>query len=161
VLQEGQIERLGSARTVDVDVRVVAATNRDLAEEVRQNRFRDDLYYRLNVFPITLPSLRERREDIPMLAQHLANRFARVMHKPIKPLSDTVARALQQYDWPGNVRELENVGTPGHHPLGGRRDFAQRHRVVGGADHGIRWDDARRNRTQSHSAHAQHDPLAD
>jgi formate hydrogenlyase transcriptional activator len=109
VLQEGQLERLGSARTVDVDVRVVAATNRDLAEEVRQNRFRDDLYYRLNVFPITLPSLRERREDIPQLAQHLANRFARVMHKPIKPLSDTVARALQQYDWPGNVRELENV----------------------------------------------------
>jgi transcriptional regulator with GAF, ATPase, and Fis domain len=109
VLQEGQLERLGSARTVDVDVRVVAATNRDLAEEVRQNRFRDDLYYRLNVFPITLPSLRERREDIPLLAQHLANRFARAMHKPIKPLSDTVARALQQYDWPGNVRELENV----------------------------------------------------
>jgi transcriptional regulator with GAF, ATPase, and Fis domain len=109
VLQEGQLERLGSARTVDVDVRVVAATNRDLAEEVRQNRFRDDLYYRLNVFPITLPSLRERREDIPLLAQHLANRFARVMHKPIKPISDTVARALQQYDWPGNVRELENV----------------------------------------------------
>jgi len=109
VLQEGQLERLGSARTVDVDVRVVAATNRDLAEEVRQNRFRDDLYYRLNVFPITLPSLRERRDDIPLLAQHLANRFARVMHKPIKPLSDTVSRALQQYDWPGNVRELENV----------------------------------------------------
>jgi transcriptional regulator with GAF, ATPase, and Fis domain len=109
VLQEGQLERLGSARTVDVDVRVVAATNRDLAEEVRQNRFRDDLYYRLNVFPITLPSLRERREDIPLLAQHLANRFARTMHKPIKPLSDTVSRALQQYDWPGNVRELENV----------------------------------------------------
>jgi transcriptional regulator with GAF, ATPase, and Fis domain len=109
VLQEGQLERLGSARTVDVDVRVVAATNRDLAEEVRQNRFRDDLYYRLNVFPITLPSLRERREDIPLLAQHLANRFARAMHKPVKPLSDTVARALQQYDWPGNVRELENV----------------------------------------------------
>jgi formate hydrogenlyase transcriptional activator len=109
VLQEGQLERLGSARTVDVDVRVVAATNRDLAEEVRQNRFRDDLYYRLNVFPITLPSLRERREDLPLLAQYLANRFARVMHKPIKPLSDTVARALQQYDWPGNVRELENV----------------------------------------------------
>ena len=109
VLQEGQLERLGSARTVDVDVRVVAATNRDLAEEVRQNRFRDDLYYRLNVFPITLPSLRERREDIPLLAQHLANRFARAMHKPIKPLSDTVARALQQYEWPGNVRELENV----------------------------------------------------
>jgi len=109
VLQEGQLERLGSTRTVDVDVRVIAATNRDLADDVRQNRFRDDLYYRLNVFPITLPSLRERREDIPLLAQHLANRFARAMPKPIKPISDSVARALQQYDWPGNIRELENV----------------------------------------------------
>jgi len=109
VLQEGQLERLGSTRTVDVDVRVIAATNRDLADDVRQNRFRDDLYYRLNVFPITLPSLRERREDIPLLAQHLANRFARAMPKPMKPISDSVARALQQYDWPGNIRELENV----------------------------------------------------
>jgi transcriptional regulator with GAF, ATPase, and Fis domain len=109
VLQEGQLERLGSTRTVDVDVRVIAATNRDLTEEVRQNRFRDDLYYRLNVFPITLPSLRERREDIPLLAQHLANRFARAMPKPIKPIPESVARALQQYDWPGNIRELENV----------------------------------------------------
>jgi transcriptional regulator with GAF, ATPase, and Fis domain len=109
VLQEGQLERLGSTRTVDVDVRVIAATNRDLTEEVRQNRFRDDLYYRLNVFPITLPSLRERREDIPLLAQHLANRFARAMPKPVKPIPDSVARALQQYDWPGNIRELENV----------------------------------------------------
>jgi transcriptional regulator with GAF, ATPase, and Fis domain len=109
VLQEGQLERLGSTRTVDVDVRVIAATNRDLTEEVRQNRFRDDLYYRLNVFPITLPSLRERREDIPLLAQHLANRFARAMPKAIKPIPDSVARALQQYDWPGNIRELENV----------------------------------------------------
>jgi transcriptional regulator with GAF, ATPase, and Fis domain len=109
VLQEGQLERLGSTRTVDVDVRVIAATNRDLTEEVRQNRFRDDLYYRLNVFPITLPSLRERREDIPLLAQHLANRFARAMPKPVKPIPDSVSRALQQYDWPGNIRELENV----------------------------------------------------
>jgi len=109
VLQEGQLERLGSARTVDVDVRVVAATNRDLTEEVRQSRFRDDLYYRLNVFPITLPSLRERRDDIPLLAQHLANGFARMMRKTVRPISDAVARALQQYDWPGNVRELENV----------------------------------------------------
>jgi transcriptional regulator with GAF, ATPase, and Fis domain len=109
VLQEGQLERLGSTRTVDVDVRVIAATNRDLTEEVRQGRFRDDLYYRLNVFPITLPSLRERREDIPLLAQHLANRFARAMPKAIKPIPDSVARALQQYDWPGNIRELENV----------------------------------------------------
>jgi len=109
VLQEGQLERLGSTRTVDVDVRVIAATNRDLVEEVRQNQFRGDLYYRLNVFPISLPSLRERREDIPLLAQHLANRYARQMHKNPKPIPESVSRALQQYDWPGNIRELENV----------------------------------------------------
>ncbi|HEX5109813.1 MAG TPA: sigma 54-interacting transcriptional regulator [Vicinamibacterales bacterium] len=109
VLQEGQLERLGSTRTVDVDVRVIAATNRDLAEEVRESRFRGDLYYRLNVFPITLPSLRERREDIPLLAEHLAEGFARSMRKPFKPIPAPVARALQEYDWPGNIRELENV----------------------------------------------------
>ena len=109
VLQEGQFERLGSTRTLDVDVRVVAATNRDLAEDVRQSRFREDLYYRLNVFPITLPALRERREDIPLLAQHLADRYGRAMGKPVKPISDAVARSLQHYDWPGNIRELENV----------------------------------------------------
>ena len=109
VLQEGQLERLGSTRTLSVDVRVIAATNRDLAEEVRQNRFRGDLYYRLNVFPISLPALRERREDIPLLGQHLANRYANQMRKPIRPLSESVCRVLQQYDWPGNVRELENV----------------------------------------------------
>jgi formate hydrogenlyase transcriptional activator len=109
VLQEGQLERLGSTRTVDVDVRVIAATNRDLAEEVRESRFRSDLYYRLNVFPITLPSLRERRDDIPLLAEHLAESFARAMRKPFRPIPAPVARALQEYDWPGNIRELENV----------------------------------------------------
>jgi transcriptional regulator with GAF, ATPase, and Fis domain len=109
VLQEGQLERLGSTRTVDVDVRVIAATNRDLAEEVRQNQFRGDLYYRLNVFPISLPSLRDRREDIPLLAQHLSARYARQMHKAVRLIPDSVSRALQQYDWPGNIRELENV----------------------------------------------------
>ena len=88
---------------------MIAATNRDLAEEVRQNRFRGDLYYRLNVFPISLPSLRDRREDMPLLAQHLVNRYASQMRKPIRPISDSVCRVLQQYDWPGNVRELENV----------------------------------------------------
>jgi transcriptional regulator with GAF, ATPase, and Fis domain len=109
VLQEGQLDRLGSPHTISVDVRVVAATNRDLAEDVRQNRFRCDLYYRLNVFPITLPSLRERREDIPILVRHLADRFARMLRKPIKQISPAALRTLQEYDWPGNVRELENV----------------------------------------------------
>ena len=109
VLQEGQVERLGSPRTVDVDVRVIAATNRDLSEEVREGRFRRDLYYRLNVFPITLPSLRQHREDIPDLVRHLVNRLGGHLRKPVENIPDDVMGALQAYDWPGNVRELENV----------------------------------------------------
>jgi formate hydrogenlyase transcriptional activator len=109
VLQEGQVERLGSPRTVDVDVRVIAATNRDLTEEVRQGRFRRDLYYRLNVFPITIPSLRDRREDIPQLVEHLVRRLSRAFNKRIDVIPAYVMQTLEAYDWPGNVRELENV----------------------------------------------------
>ncbi len=109
VLQEGQVERLGNPRPIDVDVRVVAATNRDLEEEVRQGRFRADLFYRLNVFPITLPSLRQRREDIPALVRHLVARLARDLRRPIDTIPDGTLSALQRHDWPGNVRELENV----------------------------------------------------
>jgi transcriptional regulator with GAF, ATPase, and Fis domain len=109
VLQEGQLERLGNPRTVDVDVRVVAATNRDLAEEVREARFRPDLFYRLNVFPITLPSLKQRREDIPALVRYLVDRLGRTLRRRIESIPDEVLVALQSYDWPGNVRELENV----------------------------------------------------
>ena len=109
VLQEGQVERLGSPRTVDVDVRVIAATNRDLSEEVREVRFRRDLYYRLNVFPITLPSLRQHREDIPSLVHHLVRRLSGPLRKNVDEISDDVMAALQAYEWPGNVRELENV----------------------------------------------------
>ena len=109
VLQEGQVERLGSPRTVDVDVRVVAATNRDLTEEVRQGRFRRDLYYRLNVFPITIPSLRDRREDIPQLVEHLVRRLSRALNKRIDSIPAYVMQTLETYDWPGNIRELENV----------------------------------------------------
>jgi len=109
VLQEGQVERLGSPRTVDVDVRVIAATNRDLAEEVRQGRFRRDLYYRLNVFPITVPALRDRRQDIPLLVRHLVARLSKTLTKRIDTIPPAVMDLLQGYDWPGNVRELENV----------------------------------------------------
>jgi formate hydrogenlyase transcriptional activator len=109
VLQEGQIERLGSPRTVDVDVRVIAATNRDLTEEVRQGRFRRDLYYRLNVFPITIPSLRDRREDVPQLVEHLVSRLSRALNKRIDAIPTYVMQTLEAYDWPGNIRELENV----------------------------------------------------
>ena len=109
VLQNGQLERLGSPRTIDVDVRIIAATNRDLHEEIRQSRFRRDLFYRLNVFPLTVPSLRDRREDIPLLVQHLVERHSRTLRKPIDTVPPAVMQAFEAYDWPGNIRELENV----------------------------------------------------
>jgi transcriptional regulator with GAF, ATPase, and Fis domain len=109
VLQEGQVERLGAGRTTRVDVRVVTATNRNLAEEVRCGRFRRDLFYRLNVFPITLPTLRERRDDLPALVRYLVDRLGRDLGKPIAHISPGTYRALERYDWPGNIRELENV----------------------------------------------------
>lgn len=108
VLQEQEFERLGSTRTIRVDVRVVAATNRDLGQMVEEQKFRSDLYYRLKVFPITLPPLRERVEDIPALVRHFAQKFALRMKKRIETIPAEAMKALQAYAWPGNVRELEN-----------------------------------------------------
>jgi formate hydrogenlyase transcriptional activator len=108
-LQEQEFERLGSTRTIGVDVRLVAATNRDLAQMVAEGQFRSDLYYRLNVFPIVLPPLRERREDIPQLVRHFTQKFARRMGRRIETIATDVMNALVEYPWPGNVRELENV----------------------------------------------------
>jgi formate hydrogenlyase transcriptional activator len=109
VLQEQEFERLGSSRTQRVDVRVVAATNTDLAELVAERKFRNDLYYRLNVFPITVPPLRERPEDIPLLVHFFANRFAQQMKKKIESVSKETMAALVSYNWPGNIRELQNL----------------------------------------------------
>jgi formate hydrogenlyase transcriptional activator len=109
VLQDQQFERLGSSRTIQVDVRVIAATNQDLMEMVEQRRFRADLYYRLNVFPITLPPLRERGEDIPLLVAHFAREFCERHGRTIDFIPDDVMEALIRHDWPGNVRELQNV----------------------------------------------------
>ena len=108
-LQEKQFERLGGNQTLQVDVRVIAATNQDLGRMVRERKFRADLYYRLNVFPMTLPPLRERREDIALLAEHFVERFARQQNKVVDTIPDDVIAALEIYDWPGNVRELQNV----------------------------------------------------
>jgi formate hydrogenlyase transcriptional activator len=108
-LQEREFERLGSTRSVRVDVRVVAATNRDLSELVAEQTFREDLFYRLNVFPITLPPLRRRREDIPGLARHFVRKAASSMHRAIRTISEESMQALMDHDWPGNVRELQNV----------------------------------------------------
>jgi formate hydrogenlyase transcriptional activator len=109
VLQEHEFERLGSGRTHRVDVRLVAATNRDLAVMVAQGEFRSDLYYRLNVFPILLPPLRSRREDVPALVRQFVNVFSRRMRKQIDYVSPDTMAAFQSYPWPGNVRELENM----------------------------------------------------
>ena len=109
VLQEQEFERLGSTRTTRVDVRLVAATNADLGRMVAEKRFREDLYYRLNVFPIAIPPLRERRDDIPTLAQHFVDTYARRMTKRIETVSAAAMAALTEYHWPGNVRELANV----------------------------------------------------
>lgn len=108
VLQEQEFERLGSTRTTRVDVRVVAATNVDLAQKVAANQFRSDLYYRLNVFPIMIPPLRERKDDIPLLVRYFAQKYARRMKKPIDAIPMKAMAALTDYHWPGNVRELEN-----------------------------------------------------
>jgi transcriptional regulator with GAF, ATPase, and Fis domain len=109
VLQEREFEPLGAERTERVDVRVIAATNRDLRQLVSEGKFQDDLFYRLNVIPIQIPPLRERREDIPVLVEHFVRKHAQRTGKPIDKVEDGVVPALQRYDWPGNVRELENT----------------------------------------------------
>ena len=109
VLQEQEFERLGSGRTHKVDVRLVAATNRDLVKMVARGQFRSDLYYRLNVFPILLPSLRERREDIPALVTHFVKMFSRRMGKQVDSIPPETMAAFQWYSWPGNIRELQNL----------------------------------------------------
>src|SRR6185312_8621807 len=109
IIQEGEFEPVGSSQTRKVDVRVIAATNRDLEKLLRAGQFREDLFYRLNVYPIKLPPLRERPDDIGMLATAFARNFARRMGRRLAPLSDDCVRRLQAYNWPGNVRELQNI----------------------------------------------------
>jgi len=109
VLQEQEFERLGSNRTQQVDIRVVAATNADLGALVAEKRFRSDLYYRVNVFPIAVPPLRERRDDIPLLVRHFATKYARRMEKHIETIPKKTMEALTRYSWPGNIRELQNL----------------------------------------------------
>ena len=109
VLQEQEFERLGSTRTIQVDVRIVAATNANLAQMVRERRFRADLFYRLNVFPITLPPLRERSHDIPELVWYFVRKFAARMNRTIEEIPETVMEMLRHHDWPGNIRELQNI----------------------------------------------------
>ncbi len=109
VLQEKTIDRLGSNESIPVNVRIICTTNRNIEEEVKESRFREDLFYRINVFPITIPPLRERKEDIAPLANLFLKRYSRAFGKKIKSISDQAMEILQNYSWPGNVRELENV----------------------------------------------------
>jgi PAS domain S-box-containing protein len=109
VVQDGEFERLGSSHTIKIDARIIVATNRNLEEEVRRGRFRDDLWYRLNIFPITMPPLRDRLDDIPLLVDFYVKKISKRMGKSIEIIPTSVMNALQNYHWPGNVRELENV----------------------------------------------------
>ena len=109
VIQHNEFERLGSSHTVKVNVRIIATTNRDLEKEVREGRFRQDLYYRLNIFPITVPPLRQRKEDIPPMVHAFIERYSRKLGKQITSIRNETMKALQDYPWPGNVRELENI----------------------------------------------------
>ena len=109
VIQDGEFERLGSPRTFKTDVRIIAATNRNLEQEVKNGKFREDLYYRLNVFPITMPPLRQRKDDIPLLVKHFITKFNNKIGKKIESVSKETLNTLQEYHWPGNVRELESV----------------------------------------------------
>jgi DNA-binding NtrC family response regulator len=109
ILQEREFERLGSNKTRQIDVRVIAATNVDLRRALEEGNFREDLYYRLNVFPLTIPALRDRSEDIPLLAEHFLRKCAKELGSPVNGLSEAAQRKLVAYHWPGNVRELENV----------------------------------------------------
>ena len=109
VIQDGEFERLGNPRTIKTDVRIIAASNRNLAEEVKNGKFREDLFYRLNVFPITMPPLRQRKDDIPLLVNHFVNKFNHKIGRKIDTVSKETLNILQEYHWPGNVRELESV----------------------------------------------------
>src|SRR6266566_310776 len=109
VLQEGKVRPIGSTEEADVDVRIIAATNKDFEKEIAEGRFREDLYYRLSVIPIQVPPLRERREDIPLLARHFLETFRKTMEEPIVAISPEAMTRLESYEWPGNVRELENT----------------------------------------------------
>ena len=109
VIQHSEFERLGSSHTIKVDVRIIATTNRNLEEEARKGRFREDLYYRLNIFPITVPPLRQRTEDIPLLVEAFIERYSKKLGKQITSVQKETMKALQDYPWPGNVRELESV----------------------------------------------------
>ena len=108
-LQERQLERLGGNRTITVDVRIIAATNRNLKQMVEEQKFRSDLYFRLNVFPVTVPPLRERREDIPLLTRYFVQKYAKRIGRNIDTIPESILEALTNYDWPGNIRELQNV----------------------------------------------------
>ena len=146
VLEAGEFERLGSPKTIKVDVRLIAATNRDLLEEVRKGRFREDLYYRLNVFPIRVPPLRERAEDIPQLVWTFLEEFCTRMGKKITQVPRRTMEALQRYPWPGNVRELRNVDRAQrhrHHRRDAEGADARRCRCRGGS-RGRRWLDSER-----------------
>jgi transcriptional regulator with GAF, ATPase, and Fis domain len=145
VLEERQIERLGNPRAIAVDVRIIAATHRNLEERIADGRFREDLFYRLNVFPIYVPPLRERVEDIPLLIWRFIDEFSRVFGKRIESIADQTIAALQQYDWPGNIRELRNVIERAMIvATGPQLTIPIPHPAAPAANHSLRWVDVQK-----------------
>ena len=144
LLQEGEFQRVGGNQTLKADVRVISATNQDLGSKVKNGAFREDLYYRLNVVPIKIPPLRDRREDIPRLVEHFVARFSKENRKPIEGVSREATDQLVKYDYPGNIRELENIVeravvisrgptlTVGDLPFGGRKPDEDNEETEGG-----------------------------
>jgi formate hydrogenlyase transcriptional activator len=159
VLQDQEFERLGGLHTLKVNFRLIAATNRDLGEAMRDNKFRSDLYYRLNVFPIRVPPLRERREDIPLLVEHFVQKFSLRMKRSITSIPKKTMDALKGWDWPGNVRELENLversviltqGSVLVSPLSEMRPIAEEERSKGQTLEGAERDHILRALRESH-----------
>jgi transcriptional regulator with GAF, ATPase, and Fis domain len=109
ILQQGEFERIGSSKTIKTDVRIIAATNKILTDEIKRGKFRNDLFYRLNVFPISVTPLRNRKEDIPLLMEYYLKYYSEKLNKPIKTIPKKIIKRMMEYSWPGNVRELENV----------------------------------------------------
>ena len=161
VLQEGEFERVGGSRTLTTDVRIIAATNADLREDIREGRFREDLFFRLNVFPVHVPSLRERKADIPLLISHFLRKYSKKHRRPNKGFDGEALRFMMSYDWPGNIRELENIVERSVILSGQDVQIRLNHLMMSAAQYGQNSDDPFRDFLIDHSGGIPQDGVTD